>query len=82
METAARDNVGYFPLKVFTRPCELEVLRLVGLGHATRVIAGTLHRSVKTIETYRSRIRGKLGLRGSSSTERERERLSGGAVWC
>ncbi|MDQ3441236.1 MAG: LuxR C-terminal-related transcriptional regulator [Planctomycetota bacterium] len=37
-------------------------MRLIGLGHATRAIAATLHRSVKTIESYKSRIKAKLGL--------------------
>jgi DNA-binding NarL/FixJ family response regulator len=41
---------------------ELEVLRLIGQGVKTADIAERLHLSVKTIETYRDRIRHKLNL--------------------
>ena len=41
---------------------ELEVFRRIGLGQKARAIAGDLHLSVKTVETYRDRIREKLGL--------------------
>lgn len=41
---------------------EFEVLHMIGQGNTTRDIASQLHRSTKTVETYRSRIRGKLGL--------------------
>jgi DNA-binding NarL/FixJ family response regulator len=41
---------------------ELEVLRLIGQGRKTTEIAAQLHLSVKTIETYRDRIRQKLDL--------------------
>lgn len=41
---------------------ELEVFRLIGEGVKTAEIAGRLHLSVKTVETYRDRIRQKLGL--------------------
>lgn len=41
---------------------ELEVFRLIGEGLKTAEIARQLHLSVKTIETYRDRIRRKLGL--------------------
>ena len=41
---------------------ELEVLRLIGEGVKTAEIARQLFLSVKTIETYRDRIRQKLGL--------------------
>lgn len=41
---------------------ELEVLRLIGHGIKTAEIARTLHLSVKTVETYRDRIRQKLEL--------------------
>ncbi len=41
---------------------ELEVFRLIGLGHGTRRIAERLHLSVKTIETYRAHIKKKLNL--------------------
>ncbi|MBX6313123.1 MAG: response regulator transcription factor [Isosphaeraceae bacterium] len=41
---------------------ELEVLRRIGNGVRTAEIAVQLHLSVKTVETYRDRIRQKLGL--------------------
>jgi DNA-binding NarL/FixJ family response regulator len=42
---------------------ESEVLKLLALGHTNTQIADKLFLSVKTIETYRSRIGEKLGLR-------------------
>lgn len=44
---------------------ELEVFRLIGEGLSTRHIAGDLLLSVKTIETYRERIKKKLNLASS-----------------
>jgi DNA-binding NarL/FixJ family response regulator len=44
---------------------ELEVLRLIGAGHATRQIAEELHLSVKTVETYQAHLKEKLALRNS-----------------
>jgi DNA-binding NarL/FixJ family response regulator len=41
---------------------ELEVFRLIGGGAKTAEIAERLHLSVKTVETYRDRIRQKLNL--------------------
>jgi len=41
---------------------ELEVFRLIGQGAKTAEIADRLHLSVKTVETYRDRIRQKLDL--------------------
>lgn len=46
---------------------ELEVFRLIGEGVKTAEIAERLHLSVKTVETYRDRIRQKLDL--SNGTE-------------
>jgi DNA-binding NarL/FixJ family response regulator len=46
---------------------ELEVLRLIGQGLKTAEIAKQMHLSVKTVETYRDRIRQKLDL--SDGTE-------------
>ena len=46
---------------------ELEVFELVGRGLSTREVAETLRISPKTVETYRGRIKQKLGL--SDSTE-------------
>ncbi|KKM79011.1 hypothetical protein LCGC14_1354240 [marine sediment metagenome] len=41
---------------------ELEVFSLLGRGHGTRRISEELHLSLKTIETYRLRIKDKLNL--------------------
>ncbi len=41
---------------------ELEIFRLIGQGVKTAAIAQRLNLSVKTVETYRYRIRHKLGL--------------------
>jgi DNA-binding NarL/FixJ family response regulator len=45
---------------------ELEVFELLGLGLATRQIAERLHLSIKTIESHRENIKGKLHLRNST----------------
>jgi DNA-binding NarL/FixJ family response regulator len=44
---------------------ELEVFRLIGEGISTSIIAKQLHRSIKTIETYRARIKVKLNLKNN-----------------
>jgi len=44
---------------------ELEVFRLIGEGHSTRMIAEELHLSVKTVESYQAHIKEKLSLRSS-----------------
>lgn len=45
---------------------ELEVFELLGRGFSTRDVAETLYISPKTVETYRGRIKDKLGLADSS----------------
>ena len=45
---------------------ELQVFELIGRGHSTKQIAELLSLDVKTIETYRGRIKDKLGLKDSS----------------
>lgn len=45
---------------------ELEVLQLIGAGRSTREIASALRVDVKTVETYRSRIKVKLNLANST----------------
>ncbi|MDX2088310.1 MAG: response regulator transcription factor [Kofleriaceae bacterium] len=42
---------------------ELHVLQLVGRGLGTRAIAEQLHISVKTVESYRARLKEKMNLR-------------------
>jgi DNA-binding NarL/FixJ family response regulator len=56
-----RQEVTRLPLDVLADR-ELEVFRLIGEGVKTVDIAERLHLSVKTIETYRDRIRQKLNL--------------------
>lgn len=45
---------------------ELQVFELTGRGLSTREIAGQLHIDMKTVDTYRARIREKLNLKSSS----------------
>jgi len=51
---------------------ELQVLRLLGHGMDSRAIAGELHLSIKTVGTYRERLKIKLGI----DTARELERTA------
>ena len=53
---------------------ELEVLQLIGQGRSTRGIAEVLHLDIKTIETYRSRIKVKLKLSDAEELVREAQR--------
>jgi two-component system response regulator NreC len=43
-------------------PRELEVLRLIALGHTSAEIAESLFLSIRTVETHRANIHGKLRL--------------------
>jgi DNA-binding NarL/FixJ family response regulator len=56
-----REGATRSPLDVLADR-ELEVFRLIGEGLKTVEIAERLHLSVKTVETYRDRIRQKLAL--------------------
>jgi two-component system response regulator NreC len=49
---------------------EVEVLRLVALGHTNQEIADSLYLSVKTVESYKGRLMEKLGLRGRAALVR------------
>ena len=49
---------------------ELEVFRMIGKGFSTREIASTLHLSIKTIGTYRERIKEKLNLKHANDLVR------------
>ena len=42
---------------------EQEVLRLLAQGHSNQQVADQIRVSVKTVETYRTRLREKLGLK-------------------
>lgn len=50
---------------------ELEVFELIGKGMGTREIAAHLGRSIKTIETYRARIKDKLHLKSATTLTRD-----------
>jgi two-component system invasion response regulator UvrY len=49
---------------------EMQVLRCLALGKTNHEIAETYHISVKTVDTYRSRLLGKLGLRNNAEISR------------
>jgi len=49
---------------------EREVLRLLAQGHSNQQIAEQIRVSVKTVETYRTRLREKLGLKGRAELYR------------
>jgi two-component system, NarL family, response regulator NreC len=57
---------------------ELSVLRLIALGHTNSEIAGTLHLSVRTVESHRAHIQQKT--RRSSRAELVRYALEHGLV--
>jgi len=50
---------------------ELEVFRRLGEGQATRHIAEELHLSIKTVQAYCARIKGKLALDNAAELTRE-----------
>ncbi len=49
---------------------ELEVFRLIGAGLATREVAGRMNLGIKTIGTYRDRIKQKLCIKTSAELSR------------
>lgn len=60
-----RDKSGVLPVNLLADR-ELEVFQMFGMGWTTRRIAEELSLSVKTIETYRERIKAKLDLNNSN----------------
>lgn len=56
-----RDSLAKSPFEVLSDR-ELEVFELTGRGQSTREIAEKLHLSIKTVESYRARIKDKLNL--------------------
>jgi DNA-binding NarL/FixJ family response regulator len=48
---------------------ELEVFQLIGAGRTTREIAEALHLGITTVDTYRTRIKEKLGLRNGTQLQ-------------
>jgi DNA-binding NarL/FixJ family response regulator len=45
---------------------ELCVFEMIGQGHGTRQIADELHLDMRTVETYRARIKDKLNLKDAN----------------
>ncbi len=66
MAMGGRERIQQSPLEILSDR-ELEVFELTGRGLGTRDIAERLHLSVKTVESYRARIKNKLNL--DSATE-------------
>ena len=64
------DDPSKRPADEVLSPREIEVLRLVALGYTNKVIAARLFLSVKTVESYRARIMGKLGLKSRAALVR------------
>ncbi|MFC1798699.1 response regulator [Thermodesulfobacteriota bacterium] len=61
----ARGIKSRTPLDVLSTR-ELQVLRRLALGHTNREIAESYHISIKTVDTYRSRLLKKLNLRNNA----------------
>ena len=60
-----RDSLAKSPLEVLSDR-ELEVFELTGRGRSTREIAEKLYLSIKTVESYRARIKEKLNLNNAA----------------
>jgi DNA-binding NarL/FixJ family response regulator len=71
-----RPKTGIDPLENLSGR-ELEVLRMIGEGKSTRVIAEELQISVKTVETYRGNLKDKLHLKNGSALVHHAFELSG-----
>lgn len=65
---AGGKSLGEVPKNLSRR--EVEVLRLLAQGHSNQQIADLIHVSVKTVETYRTRLSEKLGLKGRAELYR------------
>jgi two-component system response regulator NreC len=51
-------------------PRELEILRLIALGHTNAQIAADLYLSIRTVETHRANLQSKLGVSGRAELVR------------
>jgi len=65
----ARGDQGRSPLDLLSKR-ELQVLRRLAMGGTNREIAATYGISVKTVDTYRSRLLKKLNLRNNADLSR------------
>ena len=63
--TGGRDARGKSSIERLTDR-ELQVFSLIGRGRSTRQIGDELHLDMKTIETYRARIKVKLGIKDAT----------------
>ena len=65
MQTMKHTDVGEDPIGSLSDR-ELAVFEKIGQGQSTADIAESMNLSIKTVETYRSRIKTKLGVTGST----------------
>lgn len=65
MQTVRQSEPGRDPVTGLSDR-ELSVFEQIGKGLGTAEIAGAMNLSIKTVETYRARIKTKLGLHGSA----------------
>jgi DNA-binding NarL/FixJ family response regulator len=65
LQQAAGASSSMSPIETLTDR-ELSVFELTGRGFTIQQIADSCHLSAKTVETYRERAKGKLGLRTSA----------------
>jgi DNA-binding NarL/FixJ family response regulator len=70
MASGGKNQIGASPLEVLSDR-ELEVFELIGRGFGTSEIAERMHIGVKTVGSYRRRIKDKLNLEGGSELTRQ-----------
>ena len=75
-------GAGGSPLDLLSER-ELQVFELIGSGISTTAVAATLRIGVSTVETYRTRIKGKMNLRGAEELLQTAIRWSAAkGAWC
>ncbi len=80
MKIASGQSAGDNPLELLSDR-ELEVFELTGKGESTKDIAQRLHVSVKTIDTYRARIKEKMHLKTANELMRRAVQwVEGGSI--
>lgn len=80
MKIASGQTTGETPLEILSDR-ELEVFELTGKGESTKEIAQRLHVSVKTIDTYRARIKEKMHLKSANELMRRAVQwVEGGSI--
>ncbi len=68
-QVASKDGIDKTPIETLSDR-ELEVFELLGSGLSSRDIAERLELSVKTVETYREKIKAKLSLKNGTELTR------------